>query len=60
LALNSRKVDLELPRFRVESKCLLSEGLQGAGVKLAFSDLADLSGIAPRLKIGKVVQKALV
>jgi serpin B len=41
----SRKVDLTLPRFRVEEALSLVEPLRTMGVEAAFNRLADFSGI---------------
>ncbi|MCX4753348.1 serpin family protein [Kitasatospora purpeofusca] len=63
-ALTERTVDLTLPKFRFDSGNELTPVLKALGVTAAFED-ADLSGIpgpgvAERLRIGPVVQKATV
>jgi serpin B len=56
-----RQVDLSLPRFRVNSGYMLRDTLAALGVRLAFSDSADFSGIAPeRLAISEVVHRAYI
>jgi serine protease inhibitor len=64
LAAGARVTDvaLVLPRFRMTADFTLSTVLQRLGVKQAFRDDADFSGItsAERLKIDEVVHKAYV
>jgi serpin B len=56
-----RQVDLSLPRFRVNSGFMLRDTLAALGVRLAFSDNADFSGIAPEwLAISEVVHRAYI
>ena len=57
-----RTVQLFLPRFKVNTKYDLVDPLQTLGVKAAFSDAANFTGIsrAQDLKISKVVQKVFV
>jgi serpin B len=56
-----RQVDLSLPRFRVNSGFMLRDTLAGLGVRAAFSDAADFSGIAPEwLAISEVVHRAYI
>jgi serine protease inhibitor len=55
------KVELSVPRFRVESRASLTEPLGGLGVATAFTDDADFSGITPEpLRIDRVEHKAVL
>jgi serine protease inhibitor len=55
------QVDLSLPRFRINSGFMLRDTLAALGVRLAFGDAADFSGIAPeRLAISQVVHRAYI
>jgi serpin B len=55
-------VELTLPRFRVEARAALKEALKQLGVRTAFTELADFSGITPddRVFIENVVHKAVL
>uniref|UniRef100_A0A8C7UBF1 Serpin peptidase inhibitor, clade I (neuroserpin), member 1 n=2 Tax=Oncorhynchus TaxID=8016 RepID=A0A8C7UBF1_ONCMY len=55
-----QKVEVYLPRFKVEQKVDLKEALQDLGIKNIFSKDADLSAMTDGkdLFIGKAVQKA--
>lgn len=55
-----QKVEVYLPRFKVEQKVDLKETLQDLGIKNIFSKDADLSAMTDGkdLFIGKAVQKA--
>jgi serpin B len=55
-------VDLSLPRFRVNAGFMLKDTLQALGVRLAFTDAADFSGITgdEPLHISSVVHKAYI
>jgi serpin B len=58
-----RRIDLSLPRFKIEQSAALSQVLQALGMKLAFdADKADFSGMctAEPLYIGEVLHKAFV
>lgn len=57
-----QEVHVFLPRFRIESQFSLGEALQAMGMTDAFSDDADLSGIArvEQLAISAVLHKAFV
>jgi serpin B len=56
-----RQVDLSLPRFRVNSGFMLRDTLATLGVRAAFSDAADFSGIAAeRLAISEVLHRAYI
>lgn len=59
---SERKVNVTLPRFKVESKYTLNDALSGLGMKDAFG-AADFTGMSPRgrdLFISKVLHKAFV
>jgi len=58
--LGSRKVEIFLPRFRLESSNELASTLSDVGMPLAFGKEADFSGIATdrRLMISAVIHKA--
>lgn len=57
-----QEVHVFLPRFKIESQFSLGEALQAMGMTDAFSDDADLSGIAQaeQLAISAVLHKAFV
>jgi serpin B len=61
-AATEKQVGLFLPKFSVESTIDLNKPLVDLGMGLAFSDMADFSGITSdtSLKISKVVQKVRV
>jgi serpin B len=61
-AASMKKGDVALPRFEFESKFELTPTLQAMGMKRAFTDAADFSGMttAEPLKIAFVVHKAFV
>jgi serpin B len=56
------QIRIALPRFRIESKAELVPPLQALGVRDAFDDAADLSGMTrkERLFIAKARQKAFI
>jgi len=59
--LGTTEVELFLPRFRVDATLGLRDTLAGLGMKDAFSDAADFSGISSQpLNISAVVHRALV
>ena len=60
--LESRRVEIFLPRFKVESAFELPEMLKTMGMRSVFDDeSADLSGISTnRLSVSRVIQKAFV
>src|SRR5262249_25937887 len=55
-------VTVSLPKFKVTSEFNLNQTLASMGIKLAFSDLADFSGMtrSQKLMISAVVHKAYV
>ena len=57
-----QKLDLQLPKFRIETQALLADILTAMGMPLAFSNAADFTGITKDepLKIDQVVHKAFV
>jgi serpin B len=57
-----RLIDLSLPRFRVYAGFMLKDTLEALGVRTAFSDAADFSGISEDepLRISAVVHKAYI
>jgi len=61
-AMKRREGDVAIPRFKFTQKIELSKELQDLGMKLAFSNGADFSGMtsADRLKIDQVIHKAFV
>ena len=60
--LQTHRVTLALPKFKMTSEFKLADVLASMGMKLAFSDQADFSGMASRerLCIGQVLHKAFV
>ena len=59
--LHSTKVDLFFPKIRLDYKRSLGDDLKTLGMSVAFSDLADFSGIAQdRLQITRVEHKTFV
>jgi serpin B len=61
-SLKSAYVDLQLPRWKIESFMDLGAPLSAMGMSRAFSRVADFSGMttSERLSIGFVIQKAFV
>ena len=61
-SLQTRKVDVYLPRFRINSKFYLANVLSSMGMSDAFSKRADLSGMTgnKELQISKVIHQAYV
>jgi serpin B len=61
-ALQERKVNVSVPKFRVESQFSLADTLASLGMPSAFSASADFSGIDGRrdLQLTRVVHKAFV
>jgi serpin B len=56
------QVDLRLPRFTITAACLLKDTLEALGIRLAFSDDADFSGITGTepLQVSEVVHQAFI
>ena len=55
------QVDLSLPRFRITAGFMLADTLKALGVRTAFTDAADFSGISDMpLRISAVVHKAYI
>jgi serine protease inhibitor len=60
-AARSVRVDLAVPRFRVEGRASLTDPLRRQGVTTAFTDDADFSGMTPeRVLIDRVEHKAVL
>lgn len=62
LSADAVQVDLSMPRFRVDAGFMLKDTLEALGVRAAFSDAADFSGITQDepLQIKNVVHKAYI
>ncbi|GAA2675764.1 MULTISPECIES: serpin family protein [Actinosynnema] len=60
--LEHRRVDLSLPRARLEFSALLGGALRGLGVRSVFGGDADLTALSPdpRLVVGEVVHEAVL
>jgi len=59
--MNQREVEVYLPRFKVENKFTLNNVLKTMGMPVAFTELADFSGISDnRIMISEVVHKTYV
>jgi len=60
--LAQEKVNLKLPKFTMTAEFELSQTLSNMGMPLAFTDMADFSGMTGEkdLKIDKVIHKAFV
>lgn len=60
--LSSRRVQVSLPKFRVESQFSLARTLSSIGMPTAFTGKADFSGISPQgpLWISEAMHKAFV
>lgn len=58
----AHKVEVYLPKFRLETSFSMKDTLEGMGMKLPFSDAADFSGMDGRkdLHLSAVVHKAFV
>lgn len=61
-SVSENKVDVFIPKFKVNKEYQMNEHLQKLGIQDVFSNSADLSGMSrsPNLKISKVVQKVFV
>ncbi|GMT12273.1 hypothetical protein PFISCL1PPCAC_3570, partial [Pristionchus fissidentatus] len=54
-------INLELPKFKIESTIDCKEALKKCGVKRIFKDTANLSGISNKhLVVSKIVHKAVI
>lgn len=54
-----KRVNLQVPKFRLKTDSNLRDVLQGLGINTAFQDNADLTAITDqRIKVSKVIQKA--
>jgi serpin B len=62
LSADAVQVDLSMPRFRVDAAFMLRDTLEALGVRTAFTDAADFSGITEneQLSIKNVVHKAFI
>lgn len=59
--LESRQVNLKMPKFKVETDISLVKTFEAMGVRTAFTSAADLSGIARGpLAVSDVLQKTVV
>jgi len=52
------ELDLSFPRFGIESKVSLGERLQALGMREAFTDSADFSGISPDVYLSDAFHNA--
>lgn len=59
-ALATRRVDLTMPRFQIETRGDLADALKALGMTVPFGDAADFTGITQQepLKIDAVIQQA--
>lgn len=58
---NTHKVELSMPRFKYSYKRLLNDDLEGLGMGIAFSDLAEFSNISDQpLKISRVLHQTFI
>ena len=51
---------ISLPKFKIEYEKQLKDNLSDLGMGIAFSDLADFSGIGDQLKISEVKHKSFI
>jgi serpin B len=60
--LRRQRVNVFLPKFKINAGYDLIEGLESMGIRTAFTDQADFRGISEEgdLKISKVVQKVFI
>lgn len=61
-SLSEYEVDLWLPKFKIEKSYELKDLFNALGIKLAFTDFADFSGITKdeKLKIDAVIHKTFI
>ena len=61
-ALSPHQVDLWLPKFKVEKRYELKDMLKDLGIRLAFENTADFSGITDddKLKIDSVIHQTFI
>ncbi len=61
-SMSEYEVDLWLPKFKIEKSYELKDLFDALGIKLAFSDFADFSGITgdEKLKIDAVIHKTFI
>ena len=59
---SNTQVDLSMPKFKLETNYSLKESLMKLGLKVAFTDYADFSGISleSSLKVSNVNHKAYI
>jgi serpin B len=57
-----KEIDLFIPKIKLETSYTLNQSLSKLGLKIAFSDSADFSGISlkPNLKISSILHKAYI
>ncbi|NXK61781.1 ZPI inhibitor, partial [Sylvietta virens] len=60
--MKTRKVDISLPKFKLEQKYKMKKLLQGLGIKKLFTHSADLSHLTDHehVAVSQVVQKAVI
>ena len=60
-SMTRKRTQVSLPRFKVAASFTLNETLKQLGIKEAFSDIADFSGISNQgLHISEVIHKAFI
>jgi len=63
LLMNSREVELIMPKFKIEYKALLNDALSNMGMEIAFTDRADFTRLFVEkygLMISRVIHKAVI
>lgn len=62
LKLKSKKVDISMPKFKIETKESIAEDLKSMGMPTAFSNNADFSGITntKELSISDVIHQTFI
>lgn len=53
-------LNVALPKFKMTVGFNLTDGLKALGMKQAFTDAADFSGLAPGVKVADVLQKCFI